>query len=55
MHKKDFSVIATSYGRNKNLDDETKKQKANNSLSHRFAAINKTRKIGKNQPKQETK
>ena len=35
--------IVTSYDRNKNLDDEIKNQeKANNSLSYRFAAIKKT-------------
>ena len=35
-------MIVTSYGRNKNLDDEINKknqEKANNSLSYRFAAI----------------
>ena len=35
-------MIVTSCGRNKNPDNETKKQEnANNSLSYRFAAINK--------------
>ena len=40
MNKK---VAVTSYGRNKNHDDEIKKknqEKANNSLSYRCAAIN---------------
>ena len=37
-----FEVVVTSFGRNKNHDDEIKKtqEKANNSLSYRFAAIN---------------
>ena len=35
-------AILTSYGRNKNSVDELKnQQKANNSLSYRFEAINK--------------
>ena len=36
-------MAVTSYGRNKNHDDEIKKnqEKANNSLSYRCAAINK--------------
>ena len=29
-----------SYGRNKNLDEMKNQEKANNSLSYRFAAIN---------------
>ena len=42
MNKSRFEVVVTSYGRNKNLDDEIKNQeKANNSLSYRFAAIKK--------------
>ena len=38
------TVAVTSYGRNKNHDDEIKKnqEKANNSPSYRCAAINKT-------------
>ena len=36
-----FELIVTSYGRNRNLDDKIKNQeKANKSLSYRFAAIN---------------
>ena len=38
-------MAVTSYGRNKNHDDEIKKnqEKANNSLSYRCAAINQTK------------
>ena len=37
-----FEVVVTTYGRNKNRDDEIKNQeKANNSPSYRCAAINK--------------
>ena len=42
--KSRFEVVVTSYGRNKNHDDEINKknqEKANNSLSYRFAAIKK--------------
>ena len=40
--KSRFEVVVTSYGRNKNRDDELKKQeKANNSLSYRCAANKK--------------
>ena len=44
MNKSRFEVVVTSYGRNKNRDDEInkkKQEKANNSLSYRFAAIKK--------------
>ena len=41
-------VAVTSYGRNKNHDDEIKKnqEKANNSPSYRCAAINQTSSLG---------
>ena len=41
--KKRFEVVVTSYGRNKNRDDEIKKkqEKANNSPCYRYAAIKK--------------
>ena len=35
-----FEVVVTSYGRNKNRDKKNK-EKANNSLSYRYAAIKK--------------
>ena len=39
--KSRFKIIVTSYGRNKNFDNEIKNQeKANYSLSYRCAAIN---------------
>ena len=43
MKKKQFEVVVTSYGLNKHLDEINKKkqEKANNSLSYRFAAIKK--------------
>ena len=47
-------VAVTSYGRNKNHDDEIKKnqEKANNSPSYRCAAINNPKKLGKNSKNQ---
>ena len=46
MNKKNrFEVVVTSYGRNKNRDDEIKKniEKANNRPSYRCAAIKNTK------------
>ena len=52
--KSRFEVVVTSYGRNKNLDEEIKNQeKAENSPSYRCAAITNNSKISKNGPVQE--
>ena len=47
--KSRFEVVVTSYGRNKNGENEIKKQeKANNSPNYRYAAIIKPTNVGRN-------